>query len=342
MKRLAERGWKFAVRHVLTAWLRLGRATGWLARRQARIRRRVERAYAAAGAGTDLPLPAPAPPDWRQLAYASVSYKPPQFWEQTYIMQDGIPLVQYAGAAEPRRNYVTAAQYALSCFDHGRPEAGLALAAWLRQEAEWLPEGGAAYPFGFDWPMYGLRAPWYSALAQAQVMSVCFRAWSLSGDRSWLDHAEAAGAVMIRPAEAGGLLRHTPEGLVWLEEYPGAQPVLVLNGFVSAVIALLEARFTGPQPPAREALAADALRSLKRSFSAYDTGFWLRYDRVSPKHITPEYMKFQALQLDQLAALTGDPFFPRTAARLRRYYRRRRWLPLYDFDLLKAVTGVRI
>ncbi|MCI4670286.1 MAG: D-glucuronyl C5-epimerase family protein [Bacteroidia bacterium] len=334
-----DRSWKFAVRNVLKIGDRLGQATGISTRKEQQHQSRIDAFYDSIYPA-NLNIPTTASLDFTQFPYLSVSYRSPSFWERTYQMSDaGLPLVPYKGEEQPKTNIVTTAQYGLSCYDAWKAgsegeEKFKNVLKFLLDEGE-LKDGKRRYPFHFDWPAFDLKAPWYSALAQAQVVSLLLRGHQEYQDETYLVQAREALGFLFVSVNEGGLRQATPEGRLWLEEYPSENPSLVLNGFVSTVIALLEMR---PLLLEEEVISKvlPAVESLIFSYKYYDLGWWLLYDRVRYVPITEEYMRFQILQLEQLQSLCPMPFWNALRERLLGFYEGRKW------NFIKDMKGLRI
>jgi hypothetical protein len=82
-----------------------------------------------------------------------------------------------------------------------------------------------------------MHAPWISAMAQGQAMSVLVRAYSQTHDRAQLDAAVRALGPFASTVDAGGVTDDW-DGATWYEEYPVADPQHVLNGFEFTLLGL--------------------------------------------------------------------------------------------------------
>jgi heparosan-N-sulfate-glucuronate 5-epimerase len=100
----------------------------------------------------------------------------------------GIPQLDYRGKIGRQYNPIAIAQYGLGNYnlfrrsgDSDRRDNFLRVADWLVLHLEQNPQGLAVWNHHFDWEYRDtLRAPWYSALAQGQGISVLVRAHLLS------------------------------------------------------------------------------------------------------------------------------------------------------------------
>jgi heparosan-N-sulfate-glucuronate 5-epimerase len=172
--------------------------------------------------------------------------------------------------------------------------------------------GGWRYPVPA--PRYRVEPGWYSAMAQGLAISVLLRAFDLTSERSYLDAAEAAGVLLLRPLDAGGCADYDELGQPFLEECPSDPPSHILNGAIFALIGLRElAGRTGGDGfrPAGQRLASQ--------LGEFDLGYWSRYDLT---FTAPASHAYHCLHISLLLAAgrtVGDARFGQTADRWHRY-----------------------
>ena len=261
------------------------------------------------------------------LEYISISFLEPNHWLETYMLDaNGVPMVDYRGSIGLQYNPTTIAQFALSSYDEyviSKENKYLQYfndqVSYLKSNFVELSDKTIGYPYNFYLADYDLAPPWYSGLAQGQIVSVLVRSYFLTSNPELLDLIQKTLNLMVQPKEEGGLLTHTPEGGVWIEEYPSQNPSLVLNGFVFAIFGLADYLSIFHKHEAIGNLYEDSLISLKESIKYYDTGDWLKYSRYSDTLVSEHYMNFQILQMEQLFRLTSDPLFQETAERWKSY-----------------------
>ena len=143
--------------------------------------------------------------------------------------------------------------------------------------AEWFqrsPDG--IWRYEFDWGT--LKAPWISAMAQGEGISVLTRAWYLTGETIYLERAIAALAPFTKEISQGGVLSKIDGLDPFLEEYPDDKPVHVLNGFLYAVIGMVDLERIAQIDLPLEMSAKDWLSILERHLSKWDLGYWSAYD----------------------------------------------------------------
>jgi heparosan-N-sulfate-glucuronate 5-epimerase len=199
----------------------------------------------------------------------------PADWKAPYALdRDGVPLVDYPGG--PEHNPVTTAQYGLAQWTiglrHRRPgrvRIAIRMADWLVRTQR-HPSGKWLYRFDYRVPGAGvLPAPWASALAQGQAISLLRRAYARTGKARYLSAARRALRPLRRPVSEGGLLRRW-RGSPSFEEYPTREaPTFVLNGFQQCLLGLYDLSDLSPVSRRLFRRGMDALVAI---LPAYDMG----------------------------------------------------------------------
>ncbi|MFC0031034.1 D-glucuronyl C5-epimerase family protein [Micromonospora chaiyaphumensis] len=104
--------------------------------------------------------------------------------------------------------------------------------------------GAWFYPYDFDLTRCAgrpvLRAPWYSGMAQGQLLSLFVGLAELTGDAKWRTAADNTFLSLTLPASTTAPWASwvDPNGFLWLEEYPvtaGTTGERVLNGHIFAL-----------------------------------------------------------------------------------------------------------
>jgi hypothetical protein len=158
----------------------------------------------------------------------------------------------------------------------------------------------------YDWPFGRLKAPWYSGMTQGVALSLLIRYEHLTGDPAMEPLLRKIAYFMLQPEADGGCRSTTKEGYTWIEEYPkSAEHRHVLNGFINALIGLSEYSTRFPDDTAAVRFTGECREALRTCFDHYDKVEWSTYDR-SGSGLTPGYMEYQLLQLQQVQALWTD------------------------------------
>lgn len=246
----------------------------------------------------------------------------------------GIPLLDYRGGIGLQYNPIAIAQYGLGNYNLFRRNADPALrckfllaADWLRSHLECNALGLAVWNHCFDWEYREtLKAPWYSALAQGQGISVLVRAYKESGDKRYLVAAERALASFYIPIGEGGVVFTDDRGNLWFEEYIVFPPTHILNGMIWAMWGIYDYVLATKDDAAR-ALFSRAVQTVLQNLDRYDLGFWSLYEQSGtrlPMVASAFYHRLHIVQLRVLHRLTGEETFARVADRWESYSRKRR------------------
>jgi len=223
--------------------------------------------------------------------------------------EEGLPLRHYLSVG-PRYNPTRVAAYALAHFNRYWRTHDETSRAEFFKAAEWFmraPEGLWTY----DYPWLDLEPPWLSAMAQGEGISVLVRAWALSREERFLAQAKRALVPFTRPLADGGVRSTLDDGSPFLEEYPTRDSVHVLNGFLFALIGLVDLNRVAPAEVAAVDLDA-LLATLERHLDAWDAGFWSLYDLSHqrtgrPNFATVSYHNLHVAQLTYLGHMTERP-----------------------------------
>jgi heparosan-N-sulfate-glucuronate 5-epimerase len=241
----------------------------------------------------------------------------------------GIPLLDYHGKIGLQYNPIAIAQYGLGNFnlfqqsgDPVRRKRFLLVADWLCSHLEVNSHGIAVWNHHFNWEYRAeLKAPWYSALAQGQGISLLVRAHKNSGEARYLEAARSALAAFSHPASAGGVTFVDERGDLWFEEYIVTPPTHILNGFIWALWGVYDYWLATKDASAKD-LFSRATQTLLHNLERYDLGFWSLYEQSGtrlPMVASGFYHQLHIVQLRIMHRLTGEAEFLRTAERWQRY-----------------------
>ena len=245
----------------------------------------------------------------------------------------GIPLLDYRGKIGPQYNPIAIAQYGLGNYnlflrtgEAARREKFFRTADWLCQHLERNQRGLSVWNHHFNWEYRDtLRAPWYSALAQGQGISVLVRAHKESQDARYLEAAKLALTSFFTPVTEGGVAFTDDRGDLWFEEYIVSPPTHILNGFIWAAWGVYD-YFLATRDRSAQELFARAVQTLLHNLECYDLGFWSLYEQSGtrlPMVASPFYHQLHIVQLRVMHRLTGEEKFARVADHWEDYGRSR-------------------
>ena len=250
-----------------------------------------------------------------------------------HLDEHGVPLLHYQGAIGLQYNPIAIAQYGLGNYnvycesaDPLRLQRALGVADWLVANLESNKAGLAVWNHHFDWEYRDrLRAPWYSALAQGQGISLLVRAHAATGEDRYLAAAFKAFEPMLADMSQGGVQYRDSDDDIWLEEYVVEPPTHILNGFMWASWGLRDLYLATADHRAAQ-LEAECITTLKHNLGRYDCGFWSLYElsgTALPMLASPFYHALHIVQLEVMYMLTGETAFALLAQRWSDYHRRR-------------------
>lgn len=178
-----------------------------------------------------------------------------------------------------------------------------------------------------------IRAPWYSAMAQGEVLSLLVALAEVTGDPLYRSQADAV-FQSLRPRVASGVPNTSPwvsyvnvYGDLWAEEYAIKRPQHVLNGYLFALFGVSDYLVLTRNSEARRVYRG-LVATVRRYVHLYRrSGAPSVYDLVSG-YQSKNYHSVHIWQLRYLARLTGDSFFSTMANRFNTDYRVDPWRPM--------------
>lgn len=240
----------------------------------------------------------------------------------------GVPLLDYRGSLGRQYNPIAIAQYGLARWNRHLATGSAEDRAAFLVQADWLcanlranAAGLAVWMHDFDFEYRtGLKAPWYSGLAQGQGLSLLARARAATGEARYSEAARRAFAALARETKDGGVLWRGG-GETWIEEYLVDPPSHILNGFLWALWGVSD--FAAVEGSAEaEALFRECAATAERALPRFDTGSWSLYEESPtflPMVASPFYHRLHVVQLRATAEMTGRPAFAATADRWEAY-----------------------
>jgi hypothetical protein len=239
--------------------------------------------------------------------------------------REGIPMLDYQGRIGRQYNPIAIAQYGLGNYnrllaegDPKRCRNFLRAADWLVANLESNLQGLQVWNHHFDWEYRTpLKAPWYSALAQGQGISLLVRAHQVTGRASYEATAGRAFETFLATTREGGVAEIDEAGDVWFEEAIVEPPTHILNGFIWAAWGVHDFYLHTGESSARR-LFDRAVRTIKRNLHRFDCGYWSLYELSGTKLkmlASPFYHRLHQVQLKVMHQLTGELEFAKRAER---------------------------
>lgn len=189
-------------------------------------------------------------------------------------------------------------------------------------------EGALYYPYHYDnWANQQedgyLRAPWFSGMAQGEILGVLSRMFLATGDSLYLEAADRTFLTMLRPkgdSEPWTVFIDSL-GCFWIEEYPTEPtPSRTLNGFVFAIYGVYDYYQLTKDQTAHDILQR-SLSTIKNYMPSFRRPGRPSYYGLRFGHFAGDYHMCHIDQLRMLHRMTGDPFFAAFADTLKADFR---------------------
>ena len=180
------------------------------------------------------------------------------------------------------------------------------------------------FPYDFDFALHqdatkGLeRAPWFSAMAQGQALSLFVRLLQVTGDPSYRAAADATFlSFLASPSATRPWVAHVdPARNLWLEEFPQfptSASDFTLNGHLFATFGLYDYVVLTGDPRARQ-LWNGAVHTVSVVVPAgIRNPGWISNYCVAHGHPSARYHAVHIEQLLRLHVITGSPVFANLA-----------------------------
>lgn len=182
--------------------------------------------------------------DWAPQLDIDVYGKYPPVFDPT-IPRDATGAMIYSRDGQTQEHPVFRAQdgiNALSSYagSHSQADLAIAVAEGNALIASHKTYGGAWwYPYSFNFDLHGtsgdvLKAPWYSAMAQGEVLDLFVRLAQTTGASKWRQAADSTYASFTLLYNGDNThpwdVSIDQTQYLWLQEYPGAEPDFTING----------------------------------------------------------------------------------------------------------------
>lgn len=154
----------------------------------------------------------------------------------------------------------------------------------------------------------------YSAMAQAEAISMLIRAHIITGKDKYLMSVRKAKDYMLTPVSKGGTTVYKDEN-IFLYEY--TQCPLILNGWIFSLWGLYDyCKYLNVREDWD--VFEKALASLKQKLPSFDMKYWSKYD-IEKSVCSPFYHKLHIAQLKAMYDLFGDEIYIQYAKKWENY-----------------------
>lgn len=259
-------------------------------------------------------------------------FRHPNDLDKYLYFHDGIAFYRsdspYKGCSPLMPSY-----YGLVCMNHFMSTNDQKYYDVAEKQFDFLVKFGTETSDGFflfyetDFKKFQVKGKWYAGITQAEMLSLGLRIYRLNpSEKLKLLLTKLVNSLQIEKKD-GGILIQTPEGLPWIEEYPGEKPSYVLNGFIFCIIALLEYEQLFPNEEIRD-FNNKLIESLLKSLPFYQRGKYFKYSRMYPTLSNIEYQGVYVAQFKHLYELTNLKVFEEL---FQQYNRTMNWKAFCEF-----------
>jgi len=187
------------------------------------------------------------------------------------------------------------------------------------------------YPYHFDFKVHArddamLHAPWFSGMAQGEILGLLTRTFTATGDSFYLENAHRTFNSFLRlkgKAEPWTVFEDSC-GCYWIEEYPTDPPSMTFNGFMFALFGLYDYYQLTKSPEAEKILKA-GLSTLKNYLPLFRRRGGPSFYGLTFRRFSSQYHKYLIGQLKHLKKMSGDDFFGDWADTLKADYFEKGW-----------------
>jgi len=194
--------------------------------------------------------------------------------------------------------------------------------------------GAWFFPYPFDFALHGntadvIRAPWYSAMAQGQALSLFSRLTTATTDPQWdVAVARTITSLSLGPtsdARVPFVSWVDANQRLWLEEYaqlPLARGDRTINGHMFAMFGLWDAVQLTADPEAERLFRGAAATMRRYVYDGVRQTFWISNYCLTHRVRDSSYHRIVIQEMLELQAITGNPDWARFADRFRDDYPR--------------------
>jgi hypothetical protein len=240
--------------------------------------------------------------------------------------ENGVMMYRYGGSIGTVYNPKVVALEGLHYYRAYETTGDLEAKQNFINSADWLVEHATdkgnytLWEYGFNWPHYaGFDAPYSSALAQAEGVTLLIRAHNVTGSDHYLAAAKKAFGAFMVDYDAGGVASSEgPDSMfVQILAKPGAQLTYVLNGHTGSLIHIWW-YYEYTHDYRALIVFGKGINWLVHNIQKYDTGDWSYYDLTG--HIARDnYHRGQTTQIGMLYEITGEPILKEYSDRFAAY-----------------------
>lgn len=164
-----------------------------------------------------------------------------------------------------------------------------------------------------------MYSPWYSGMAQGQILSIFCRMYEQTGDSRYMKQAMLIFNSFLKLKandESPWVTCIDRNKNLWFEEYPKEEVCFTLNGMIFAIYGIYDFyRITNNESAMK--LLKGGLTTIKRNAAAFRSKDRLSFYCLKHKSRNPWYHLIHIEQMGTLYRITGDVYFADMAETLK-------------------------
>lgn len=172
------------------------------------------------------------------------------------------------------------------------------------------------YPYLFTWDLHGIpgetmNVPWYSGMAQGQILTAAIRLFKITNDSLYFDLATKTfnSFKYLKDDFVPWVVFMDEDNYYWIEEYPADfGRTKALNGFIFGIYGLYE-YYLLTRNQKCEILLKAAITTIQKYVHLYRNPGDISYYCLRHKMKYRNYHLYHTEQLLMLYKITGDEFF---------------------------------
>lgn len=156
-----------------------------------------------------------------------------------------------------------------------------------------------------------LTSPWFSGMAQGQVLSVLSLMYQETNDSKYLEMAEPVfNSFFTQKSDFAPWVTYVDTaGYLWLEEYPFEEPSHVLNGFIYAMFGLYDYYACNPDDSIREYFLNATLTTIENQIIRYRREGTISFYCLLHDYASESYHHVHIDQLKALSRISNNDYF---------------------------------
>jgi hypothetical protein len=176
-------------------------------------------------------------------------------------------------------------------------------------------DGALYFPYHFNCRPHGsnvdtLFAPWFSGMAQGQVLELIVRLYNVTHNSRYLNFADKIFQSFknLNRENYPWVAFIESDRYYWIEEYPMEEPGYVLNGCIHALQGIYEYWLLTKDPEVKVYIEA-TLTTLQDKLPLFRNPGGISYYCLKHHHQDPVYHLYHIYLVNYLYRMTGEQFF---------------------------------